>query len=42
VLDGYAGGSSIRDGLNATGNHEAIARNFERLIPRAATCTSRA
>jgi len=32
----YAGGGSIRDGLNVTANHEAIVRNFERLIPRAA------
>jgi len=34
---GYAGGGSIRDGLNVTANHDAIVRNFERLIPRAAT-----
>src|SRR4029077_18455183 len=33
---GYAGGGSIRDGLNVTANHDAIARNFERAIPRAA------
>jgi hydroxypyruvate isomerase len=33
---GYAGGGSIRDGLNVTANHDAIVRNFERLIPRAA------
>ena len=33
---GYAGGGSIRDGLNVTANHEAIVRNFERTIPRAA------
>jgi hydroxypyruvate isomerase len=33
----YAGGGSIRDGLNVTANHDAIVRNFERLIPRAAT-----
>ena len=32
----YAGGGSIRDGLNVTANHDAIVRNFERLIPRAA------
>ncbi len=32
----YAGGGSIKDGLNATANHDAIVRNFERLIPRAA------
>jgi len=31
----YAGGGSIRDGLNVTANHDAIVRNFERLIPRA-------
>jgi hydroxypyruvate isomerase len=34
---GYAGGGSIRDGLNVTANHDAIVRNFERLIPRAAS-----
>jgi hydroxypyruvate isomerase len=33
---GYAGGGSIRDGLNVVANHDAIVRNFERLIPRAA------
>jgi len=33
---GYAGGGSIRDGLNVKANHDAIVRNFERLIPRAA------
>jgi hydroxypyruvate isomerase len=33
---GYAGGGSIRDGLNVTANHDAIVRNFERTIPRAA------
>ncbi len=33
---GYAGGGSIRDGLNGVANHDAIVRNFERLIPRAA------
>jgi hydroxypyruvate isomerase len=32
----YAGGGSIKDGLNVTANHDAIVRNFERLIPRAA------
>ena len=32
----YAGGGSIRDGLNVTANHDAIVRNFERLIPQAA------
>ena len=32
----YAGGGSIRDGLNVAANHDAIVRNFERLIPRAA------
>ena len=36
VSMGYAGGGSIRDGLNVTANHDAIVRNFERLIPRAA------
>jgi hydroxypyruvate isomerase len=33
---GYAGGGSIPDGLNVTANHDAIVKNFERLIPRAA------
>jgi hydroxypyruvate isomerase len=33
---GYAGGGSIPDGLNVRANHDAIVRNFERLIPRAA------
>jgi len=32
---GYAGGGSIPDGLNVKANHNAIAANFERLIPRA-------
>jgi hydroxypyruvate isomerase len=32
---GYAGGGSIRDGLNVKANHDAIVGNFERLIPRA-------
>src|SRR5580765_4403396 len=32
---GYAGGGSIPDGLNVKANHDAIAANFERLIPRA-------
>jgi hydroxypyruvate isomerase len=32
---GYAGGGTIRDGLNVKANHDAIANNFERLIPRA-------
>ncbi|PYQ92073.1 MAG: hydroxypyruvate isomerase, partial [Acidobacteria bacterium] len=32
----YAGGGSIKDGLNVTANHDAIVKNFERLIPRAA------
>src|SRR5262245_54102518 len=27
---GYAGGGSIRDGLNVTANHDAIVKNFER------------
>src|SRR5262245_52555756 len=31
----YAGGGSIRDGLNVKANHDAIVSNFERLIPRA-------
>jgi hydroxypyruvate isomerase len=33
---GYAGGGSIRDGLNVKANHDAIVRNFEQTIPRAA------
>jgi hydroxypyruvate isomerase len=33
---GYAGGGSIPDGLNVKANHDAIERNFVRLIPRAA------
>jgi len=33
---GYAGGGTIRDGLNVTANHDAIVRNFEQTIPRAA------
>ncbi len=33
---GYAGGGSIPDGLNVKANHDAIVRNFERAIPRAA------
>ena len=33
---GYAGGGSIADGLNVKANHDAIVRNFETLIPRAA------
>jgi hydroxypyruvate isomerase len=33
---GYAGGGSIRDGLNVRANHDAIVRNFEEKIPRAA------
>jgi hydroxypyruvate isomerase len=32
----YAGGGSIRDGLNVKANHDAIVRNFEEKIPRAA------
>jgi hydroxypyruvate isomerase len=32
----YAGGGSIKDGLNVKANHDAVVRNFERLIPRAA------
>jgi hydroxypyruvate isomerase len=34
---GYAGGGSIANGLNVTANHDAIVKNFERLIPRAAS-----
>ena len=33
---GYAGGGSIPDGLNVTANHDAIERNFARLVPQAA------
>jgi hydroxypyruvate isomerase len=33
---GYAGGGSIKDGLNVVANHDDIVRNFERTIPRAA------
>ena len=32
----YAGGGTIRDGLNVTANHDAIVKNFEQTIPRAA------
>ena len=32
----YAGGGSIPDGLNVKANHDAIVRNFEQKIPRAA------
>jgi hydroxypyruvate isomerase len=34
---GYAGGGSIKDGLNVKANHDAIVRNFERTIPKAAS-----
>jgi hydroxypyruvate isomerase len=33
---GYAGGGTIRDGLNVVANHDAIVKNFERTIPLAA------
>jgi hydroxypyruvate isomerase len=33
---GYAGGGSIPDALNVKANHDAIVRNFEQVIPRAA------
>jgi len=33
---GYAGGGSIKDGLNVKANHDGIVRNFEQTIPRAA------
>jgi hydroxypyruvate isomerase len=33
---GYAGGGTIRDGLNVKTNHDTIVRNFEQTIPRAA------
>jgi hydroxypyruvate isomerase len=32
----YAGGGTIRDGLNVKANHDAIVRNFEQKIPKAA------
>ncbi len=32
----YAGGGTIKDGLNVKANHDAIVRNFEQKIPRAA------
>jgi hydroxypyruvate isomerase len=32
----YAGGGSIRDGLNVKANHDAIVKNFEEKIPKAA------
>jgi hydroxypyruvate isomerase len=32
----YAGGGTIPDGLNVRANHDAIVRNFEQKIPRAA------
>jgi hydroxypyruvate isomerase len=33
---GYAGGGTIRDGLNVVANHDAIVRNFAKSIPHAA------
>src|SRR4051812_11848735 len=33
---GYAGGGSIRDGLNVKANHDSIVKNFGQAIPRAA------
>jgi hydroxypyruvate isomerase len=33
----YAGGGTIKDGLNVKANHDAVVRNFERLIPKAAS-----
>jgi hydroxypyruvate isomerase len=33
---GYAGGGSIPNGLNVKANHDAIAKNFQQTIPRAA------
>jgi hydroxypyruvate isomerase len=33
---GYAGGGSIRDGLNVVANHDAIVKHFTETIPRAA------
>ena len=32
----YAGGGTIPDGLNVKANHDAIVRNFQRTIPKAA------
>src|SRR3954463_8763348 len=32
----YAGGGSIPDGLNVRANHDAIVKNFEEKIPKAA------
>jgi hydroxypyruvate isomerase len=32
----YAGGGTIKDGLNVKANHDAIVRSFEQKIPRAA------
>ena len=32
---GYAGGGTIANGLNVKANHDAIVRNFEKLIPQA-------
>ena len=32
----YAGGGSIRDGLNVKANHDGIVKNFEEKIPKAA------
>ena len=32
---GYAGGGTIPNGLNVKANHDAIVKNFEKLIPRA-------
>ena len=32
----YAGGGTIRDGLNVKANHDAIVKNFEEKIPKAA------
>jgi hydroxypyruvate isomerase len=36
VSMGYAGGGSIPDALNVKANHDAIVRNFEQNIPKAA------
>jgi hydroxypyruvate isomerase len=33
----YAGGGSIRDGLNVKANHDGIVKNFEEKIPKAAS-----
>jgi hypothetical protein len=36
LLDGYAGGGTIPTGSTSRANHDAIVKNFEEKIPRAA------